>query len=170
MRWAFNTTFYFVHLAAGSTCDPCNKVKCGHGTCKAGKCTCQGGYSGNLCETQTNKCYRVNCGAHGSCVEGHCVCKDGYLGKACQSAPDPCEFPSALLCGAHGTCAGGRCKCTSGWKGFHCEINVRGDYGGSSSSSGASSHGGSSSSGCPPHSSSNSRGSCSCNSGYHLGC
>jgi hypothetical protein len=93
---------------------------CGdHGACVNGICQCADGYSGAMCETNTDPCRSLDCGAHGTCLGGSCECESGeYSGEHCQNF-DSCF---GIDCGQHGTCTGGSCVCeSSAYTGDRCQ-------------------------------------------------
>ena len=51
-------------------------------------CTCDEGYEGRNCETDTDDCVSVLCGGHGTCLDGlasfTCSCETGYSGELCE--------------------------------------------------------------------------------------
>ena len=51
-------------------------------------CTCDEGYEGKNCETDTDDCVSVLCGGHGTCLDGlasfTCSCETGYSGELCE--------------------------------------------------------------------------------------
>ena len=51
-------------------------------------CTCDEGYEGRNCETDTDDCVSVLCGGHGMCLDGlasfTCSCETGYSGELCE--------------------------------------------------------------------------------------
>lgn len=69
-----------VDLCAGKSCS-------GHGSCYAGKCYCQNGYTGSTCADSPDACANTNCGAHGRCFGGDCFCVNFYTGPQCQNPP-----------------------------------------------------------------------------------
>ena len=74
------------------TCLPrCDKDLCVHGTCDAGSCVCEDGFSGANCD----------------------VC-------SLTDADGACEVCSEEMCHHHGTCEAGRCLCMAGWSGPFC--------------------------------------------------
>jgi hypothetical protein len=117
---------------------PCEPDPCIHGICVPGEgenysCDCDAGYSGDLCEINTNDCDPNPCQNSGVCTDGvgdyDCDCSStGYIGANCDIVEDgclsdPCE---------HGVCIpavidGGSFSCdcgTTGYEGTYCENDV----------------------------------------------
>lgn len=110
----------------GESCDT-PKFKCLNGVRDTnGKCQCDSGYKGSLCEdfdcpnncssTPTksfaNGCEISDAGVHS------CVCKDGYTGQDCHNRV--CAVGSSgKICSAHGTCneLKAKCDCLKDWTG-----------------------------------------------------
>jgi len=99
--------------------NPCTGVSCGsHGRCYkegnlAGRCTCDGGWSGLQCDHNEDLCNEVFCGGeHGTCAPatGKCECKTGWFGPNCMDN-----------CGRHGAVHGDKCVCDPGWSGPICK-------------------------------------------------
>uniref|UniRef100_A0A8C4UHE8 Slit homolog 2 protein n=1 Tax=Falco tinnunculus TaxID=100819 RepID=A0A8C4UHE8_FALTI len=73
-------------------CEPCHKKVCVHGTCHATSqsgfsCECEGGWTGPLCDQQTNDPCLGNKCKHGKCrLSGlgkpYCECSSGYTGDS----------------------------------------------------------------------------------------
>lgn len=60
---------------------------CGpHGSCHAGQCACDAGWSGTRC--QTRSCIG-GCGGHGRCDGGVCQCFNGWSGVHCERRVNP---------------------------------------------------------------------------------
>ena len=53
-------------------------------------CTCDRGFTGRWCETNTDECEGVNCSGNGRCFDGvdsfYCSCDSGYAGTLCEIA------------------------------------------------------------------------------------
>eukprot|EP01043_Picozoa_sp_COSAG02_P034738 COSAG02_NODE_2446_length_8839_cov_6.263501_4_plen_407_part_00 len=105
----------------------CKDVKCNHGTCHEGKCSCENGWSGTSCAHATgcdNKpCHPENggtCTPHGGGYS--CDCPKGYTGDNCQWGP--CKPQGKAVDCHHGTCepqgSGYVCTCKAGWQGTDC--------------------------------------------------
>lgn len=79
-------------LRIGCVCSAEGPNLCGeHSSCVDGKCQCDAGYGGPMCESIVDKCkapVEVDCGAHGSCAAGTCECDDGFFGGSCEFAPN----------------------------------------------------------------------------------
>ncbi|RXM27187.1 Slit-like 2 protein, partial [Acipenser ruthenus] len=124
-------------------CEPCQKQVCMHGTCHATgqssfTCDCEGGWTGQLCDQQTNDpCVGNKC-VHGTCLPINafsysCKCQQGYGGVLCDEEEElfnPCQ---SIKC-KHGKCrlsglGKPYCECNSGYTGDGCdrEIFCRGE-------------------------------------------
>ncbi|MGH0167412.1 UNVERIFIED_CONTAM: hypothetical protein FKN15_052811, partial [Acipenser sinensis] len=124
-------------------CEPCQKQVCMHGTCHATgqssfTCDCEGGWTGQLCDQQTNDpCVGNKC-VHGTCIPINafsysCKCQQGYGGVLCDEEEElfnPCQ---SIKC-KHGKCrlsglGKPYCECNSGYTGDGCdrEIFCRGE-------------------------------------------
>uniref|UniRef100_UPI00398EF0D9 slit homolog 2 protein isoform X1 n=1 Tax=Pristiophorus japonicus TaxID=55135 RepID=UPI00398EF0D9 len=124
-------------------CEPCQKKMCQHGTCHAiGQssftCECEGGWTGTLCDQQTNDPCQGNKCVHGICMPINafsysCKCQLGFKNVLCDEEEElfnPCQN---IRC-KHGKCrlsAVSRpyCECNSGYTGENCdkEISCRGE-------------------------------------------
>lgn len=118
---------------------PCKPDQCVHGVCVPGEgekftCDCDVGYSGDLCETNTNDCDPNPCANGGVCsdeVNGFsCDCTGtGYLGATCSVGSNSCVPTSPC---EHGICvppvgggSGFTCDCTAtGYEGTYCEKDI----------------------------------------------
>lgn len=129
---------------AGQNCtltDDCVSAPCAHGaTCVNGvgsfTCTCQGGFTGALCQTEIDECASAPCMHGGTCVDAigqfACICAAGWNGTLCQKQEQAvaggCDPNPCANCG---TCTedGGYaiCQCPSGVSGDRCQ-SVTGDY------------------------------------------
>lgn len=68
-------SFLFVDFVAVCSLD------CGpNGICESGKCRCNPGYVGNLCDQLPCD---ARCAEHGQCKNGTCVCSQGWNGRHC---------------------------------------------------------------------------------------
>lgn len=60
--------------------DVCS-LDCGlNGVCESGKCRCNSGWTGNLCDQLPCD---LRCAEHGQCKNGTCVCSQGWNGRHC---------------------------------------------------------------------------------------
>ncbi|KAM4781310.1 slit homolog 2 protein isoform 14-T14 [Cyanocitta cristata] len=124
-------------------CEPCHKKVCVHGTCHATSqsgfsCECEGGWTGPLCDQQTNDPCLGNKCVHGTCLPINafsysCKCLQGHGGVLCDEEEmlfNPCQ---SIRC-KHGKCrlsglGKAYCECGSGYTGDSCdkEISCRGE-------------------------------------------
>lgn len=89
-------------------------------------CTCSGGYSGVLCQTEINECASSPCQNGGTCtdvVNGvTCACRPGFSGLLCQTNINEC---ASTPCQNGATCVDGTnsfsCTCAVGWAGTLCQ-------------------------------------------------
>ena len=72
--------------------DDCIGVSCGgNGQCfdreDSFYCSCDPGFTGELCQTNVDECVGVNCSGNGECSDGvnsfTCECSPGYTGQLC---------------------------------------------------------------------------------------
>jgi hypothetical protein len=122
---------------------PCEPDPCIHGVCVPGEgenysCDCDAGYSGVLCEINTNECDPNPCQNNGVCTDGvddyECDCTGtGYLGSHCEVPVITClDDPCSCAPCAHGTCENGTagsgvftCNCgDTGYEGTYCENDI----------------------------------------------
>uniref|UniRef100_A0A8B9Z545 Slit homolog 2 protein n=1 Tax=Buteo japonicus TaxID=224669 RepID=A0A8B9Z545_9AVES len=124
-------------------CEPCHKKVCVHGTCHATSqsgfsCECEGGWTGPLCDQQTNDPCLGNKCVHGTCLPINafsysCKCLQGHGGVLCDEEEmlfNPCQ---SIRC-KHGKCrlsglGKPYCECSTGYTGDSCdkEISCRGE-------------------------------------------
>uniref|UniRef100_A0A670ZA70 Slit guidance ligand 2 n=1 Tax=Pseudonaja textilis TaxID=8673 RepID=A0A670ZA70_PSETE len=122
-------------------CEPCLKKVCVHGTCHMTSpsgftCECEEGWSGSLCDQESNSPCLGNKCVHGTCLPINafsysCECLQGYGGVLCDEdgqVLNPCQ---PLRC-KHGQCRFSSlgkpyCECHSGYSGDGCskEISCR---------------------------------------------
>ena len=105
----------------------------GNGLCSLGRCHCQQGYGGRLCELVVG--CPDECSKHGACVEApipgqvdsgrllvhagrRCRCAEGWTGPACNIKRCPSD------CSARGHCTAGMCVCYDGYSGPDCSIGT----------------------------------------------
>lgn len=69
----FLSIFYVSTAVCSLDCGP-------NGVCEAGKCRCNPGYVGNLCDQLPCD---ARCAEHGQCKNGTCVCSQGWNGRHC---------------------------------------------------------------------------------------
>jgi hypothetical protein len=92
-------------------------------------CECAPGYSGVLCERNTDDCADEPCQNGGHCVDGldsyQCMCAPGFEGPACGAETDECE---GVPCEHDGVCTdqvnGFECDCAPGYAGPTCSENI----------------------------------------------
>uniref|UniRef100_A0A8D2J519 Slit homolog 1 protein n=1 Tax=Varanus komodoensis TaxID=61221 RepID=A0A8D2J519_VARKO len=124
-------------------CEPCHKKVCVHGICHVTSqsgftCECDGGWTGSLCDQQTNDPCLGNKCVHGTCLPINafsysCKCLQGHGGVLCDEDEElfnPCQ---SIRC-KHGKCrlsglGKPYCECSSGYTGDSCdkEISCRGE-------------------------------------------
>lgn len=119
-------------------CYTCSDNPCQHGaTCanitgtpiNSALCTCLPGYSGSLCQTDTNECASHPCINLGTCTDAlngySCACVAGYSGVRCQTNINEC---ASAPCTNGGTCTDGvngySCACAAGYSGTRCQTNI----------------------------------------------
>lgn len=74
LLYAFHSIFVSWLIAVCS-------LDCGpNGVCESGKCRCNPGYVGNLCDQLPCD---PRCAEHGQCKNGTCVCSQGWNGRHC---------------------------------------------------------------------------------------
>ncbi|RXM30877.1 Slit-like 2 protein [Acipenser ruthenus] len=119
-------------------CEPCQKQVCMHGTCHATgqssfTCDCEGGWTGQLCDQQTNDPCLGNKCVHGTCMPINafsysCECQQGYGAVLCDEEEEifnPCQ---SIRC-KHGKCrlsglGKPYCECNSGFTGDGCDREI----------------------------------------------
>lgn len=140
-----------------------------NGTCEAGKCACNTGWTGPACTEVVSPCKftkdhngkKVQCSGRGTCNNGVCDCDRGYHGPNCEKLTPLCPSVGGKVCYGHGTCnvQNGKCECDSGWGGLACQYQPTcpgtGETGGPCNSKSDSKNT------CKPD------GSCACASGYY---
>lgn len=126
----------------------------GHGDLlpRLGRCVCDHGWAGELCESDICP---AHCSGHGSCDRGTCACDPGFHGRSCElrrcpgepecslhgvcdaelgscrcdygySGPDCAAASCPGGCSSHGYCLGRRCECVAGWVGKSCAARADG--------------------------------------------
>ncbi|XP_072262975.1 slit homolog 2 protein [Pyxicephalus adspersus] len=124
-------------------CEPCHKQLCVHGTCQVTSqsgftCECEGGWSGPLCDQQSNDPCLGNKCVHGTCLPINafsysCKCSSGYGGVLCDEIEEQLNPCQSVKC-KHGKCrlsglGKAYCECNTGYTGDNCdkEISCRGE-------------------------------------------
>nr|XP_046255515.1 N-acetylglucosamine-1-phosphodiester alpha-N-acetylglucosaminidase [Scatophagus argus] len=104
----------------------CQPANCsGHGDCVDGRCRCQAGWQGAVCDSLV--CQPPTCGPHGVCTANGCVCDAGWTGANCsrECLPgfygDSCNQTCACVNGGSCHPVHGRCACPPGFHGNTCE-------------------------------------------------
>uniref|UniRef100_A0A3P8VH71 Neurogenic locus notch homolog protein 1 n=1 Tax=Cynoglossus semilaevis TaxID=244447 RepID=A0A3P8VH71_CYNSE len=119
----------------GVTCeiniDDCKSNACDYGTCidklNGYECACELGYTGTMCNINSNECTINPCHNGGTCIDGIdsfiCVCPEGYHDTTCFSQVNECLSNPCI----HGRCEdkvnGYKCLCKPGWSGKNCNVN-----------------------------------------------
>lgn len=93
-----------------------------------GRCVCEEGFTGRLCEqvvltgALTSRCAK-NCSEHGYCQFGQCICDVGFSGELCEEKIDlPC--PNNCTSIHNGACQNGICYCAPNFLGLDCSERV----------------------------------------------
>lgn len=94
---------------------PCS----GAGKCHLGKCMCNPGFSGPICNVSLFASCPRGCSDRASaCIDGKCMCKEGFAGEDCSIVVGCKEY---AFCSGHGICdANNMCACFNGWNGLSC--------------------------------------------------
>ena len=102
----------------------CNQECSLHGNCSDGKCTCDVGWRGDVCNIKGCPGINIDCSGKGVCIKstGQCVCYNGWKGTGCE-IPD---CPGTPDCNALGVCDGTTdppacINCTNGTMGTGCD-------------------------------------------------
>ena len=113
----------------------CSDVIAGHG--EAFNCTCEAGFTGQLCDIDIDECKSLGNGSickNGAfCFDGinsyRCLCAAGFHGKHCELVSDLCELIKP--CKNNGICSrvgalkeSYVCHCPSGFYGHNCTLNT----------------------------------------------
>ena len=91
-------------------------------------CVCVPGFTGPLCEENTDKCIGVSCKNRGQCVDEvksfYCECSPGFTGQLCEFEID-IDDCIGITCGSRGRCVDGimnfSCVCDPGYTGATCD-------------------------------------------------
>ncbi|KAM6965369.1 protein crumbs homolog 2b [Aplochiton taeniatus] len=88
-------------------------------------CSCEPGWEGQLCQTDTDDCAAGPC-VYGRCIDllgGHqCECQRGYGGRECQEELEDCLEHSCENGGSCTEASGSyRCVCPPGYSGKRCQ-------------------------------------------------
>ncbi|KAG7471237.1 hypothetical protein MATL_G00122340 [Megalops atlanticus] len=89
-------------------------------------CSCPAGFSGTVCESDTDECGEIPCENGATCVNYPggftCLCVRGFSGIYCQYDVDECQ---CMPCQNGGTCLNVQgefhCRCGLGYEGEFCE-------------------------------------------------
>ena len=82
---SFVSLFFSVNPGQCNKKDPCEEMMCANnGVCHDGRCHCQDGFEGSMCQHKIDKCDPNPC-RHGRCEiddrdEIMCRCDDGFEG------------------------------------------------------------------------------------------
>ncbi|BFZ01710.1 hypothetical protein BsWGS_04749 [Bradybaena similaris] len=125
-----------------------NSERCfnGNGTYECGKCSCNPGRYGKVCECKADditsqesikQCIAPNatlpCSGRGSCLCGECICNarardsaQTFSGPFCECDDYSCGHYEEQLCGGpkRGKCSCGSCLCNDGYNGTTCECEL----------------------------------------------
>ncbi len=110
----------------GGLCTDLNRTTTG---VPAFTCACLTGFTGGLCQNNTNDCLPNPCKNGGSCIDAinnyTCSCPIGFTDRNCTTNINDCS-PSS--CNGHGTCVDGinsfNCSCDPGYNGTLCQNNI----------------------------------------------
>lgn len=81
IKWHITYCIYGFFLSIFYVSTAVCSLDCGpNGVCEAGKCRCNPGYVGNLCDQLPCD---TRCAEHGQCKNGTCVCSQGWNGRHC---------------------------------------------------------------------------------------
>ncbi|CAF3534312.1 unnamed protein product [Adineta steineri] len=114
----------------------CENMNCQNGQCASdfdqGKCICNHGWNGKLCQININECEQGNnCSKENSICVDHldgyytCKCNQGFTGYYCETNIDEC---ASSPCNNNGTCIDQinsyTCQCTSEYINSHCSLSI----------------------------------------------
>ncbi|CAC5398487.1 Fibropellin-3 [Mytilus coruscus] len=122
---------------ADGTCEmipACDKVNCINGTCSDGKCICETGFEGSLCQHNIDNCKDMPCQHGGTCTDMinsyDCHCATGYDGDNCENNIDDCigmctgsnVYPNTNGC--RDMLNDYQCICKAGYTGKNCSEEI----------------------------------------------
>lgn len=101
--WSQQIYYFQLQKFYGKYCE-CDDFSCklkddelcaGHGSCKCGKCQCDAGWTGEVCDCllSTKSCTASEgsevCSGHGHCICGTCHCDTLHTGQYCEEQSRP---------------------------------------------------------------------------------